>query len=116
MTTTKDAVDSPKYKDVAKPPEILRFREKGQIIEGVFERIIETDIGEEDSLKSAVIKDKDGKRWQVALNNTLGYYFQTVKSGDAVRLTHQGQEPFKHPTKGMTKRNLYRFESAPANG
>ncbi len=116
MNTTKEKAKGPKYQDVAKPPEILRFREKGQIIEGIFERVIETDIGEAESLKSAVIKDVEGKRWQVALNNTLSYYFQTVKAGDAVRLTHMGQEPFKHPTKGMTKRNLYRFESAPSDG
>lgn len=101
-----------KFVTAAAPPEIWRFTEEGESVEGVFDGVIETDGGDDKVLKNAVINLDDGKRIQIALNNTLSYYFQTVKRGTAVRLTWLGKKPYTHPKMGKVSKNAYKFESA----
>lgn len=91
------------------PPEIFKFAKEGDILEGIFEGFVDSEVGEGKIIKNAIVLDDEGKRHQIALNTTLAYYFGLPKVGAEIQLVFEGKRPFKHPKLGMTQKNSYMF-------
>lgn len=113
-TKMKDAPKGRKFRNAPPPPEIFKFREKGQTIEGTFEGFIESDAKDGETIRNAVLVEDGGNRWQIALNTTLSYYFQKVQPGNYVRVIYKGKRGFEHPKLGMVQKNHYDFSWADA--
>lgn len=113
-TMTEVRKSTRKFKTADAPPEIWKFTKEEKVLEGYFEGFVDSEVSADKTIRNAIVATEDGKRWQIALNNTLSYYFQLPKEGDYIRLTFLGKNDFNHPKLGLTKKNSYKFEWDPA--